>query len=137
MSVTMAVNTQVDHSSTTTTSTSSTSGMGKDAFMRILVTQMQNQDPTKPMDSTAYIAQMAQFSSLEQMTNVNDGLSVLTQMQLTTQALTLVGHNVDIHNPAGGDPITGKVESVKFVGGQPKLMVGGKEYSLSDVLAVR
>ena len=136
MSVTMAVNSQVDYSTTPTTSTSN-GGMDKDAFMRILITQMQNQDPTKPMDSTAYIAQMAQFSSLEQMTNVNDGLSVLTQMQLTTQALTLVGHNIDLHNPAGGDPITGKVESVKFDGGVPKLVVGGKEYSLSDVLAVR
>src|SRR5205085_2525477 len=91
--------------------------LDKDAFLRLLVTQLENQDPTKPMDNTQFISQMAQFSALEQMNNVSDGLSVLTQMQMTTQAMSLVGRSVTLTNPAGGDPITGKVDSIHFVSG--------------------
>jgi len=114
-----------------------TRDLDKDAFLKLLVTQLKYQDPTQPMDNKEFIAQMAQFSSLEQMTNVRDGLDVLTQMQITTQALSLVGRTVDLHNPAGGDPVSGKVDEVRFVSGEPRLVVGGKEYALSDVLAIR
>ena len=47
--------------------------LGKDAFLELLVTQLQNQDPLNPMDDKEFIAQLAQFSSLEQMSNVADG----------------------------------------------------------------
>lgn len=128
-----------DYTTTTTTSasTSDTNGLDKNAFMKILITQMQNQDPTKPMDDTQFISQMAQFSSLEQMTNVNAGLDVLTQMQTTTQALALVGRNVTLTVPGTKDPITGKVDSIKFESGVPKLVIGGKEYDLSTVQSVQ
>ena len=55
--------------------------MGKDDFMRLLVTQLSTQDPLKPMDSQDFGAQLAQFSSLEQMTNVNANLTRLQQIQ--------------------------------------------------------
>lgn len=136
MAVTAVAN-NTDYSTTTSTSTSGTNGMDKDAFMKILITQMQNQDPTKPMDDTQFISQMAQFSSLEQMTNVNTGLDILTQMQTTTQALTLVGKTVSLKVSGSTDPVSGKVDSIKFEGGVPKLVVGGKEYDLSSVLSVQ
>jgi flagellar basal-body rod modification protein FlgD len=68
--------------------------LGKDQFLKLLTTQLQNQDPTQPMDNTAFVAQLAQFSSLEQMSNVNDTLTQLLTAQgtsLQTTAANMVG----------------------------------------------
>ena len=111
-------------------------GLQKDAFLKLLVTQLKYQDPTKPMEDREFIAQMAQFSALEQMTNLNDGVESLTRMQTASQALGLVGHTVSLRDPDGGEPITGTLDEVRFGSGQPRLLVGGKEYSLGDVVAV-
>ncbi len=111
--------------------------LGKDDFLKLLVTQLKYQDPTKPMEDREFIAQMAQFSSLEQMTNMRDGLDVLTQMQITTQAMGLVGRTVDLRDPNSETPMSGKVDEIRFVGGEPRLVVDGKEYGLGDVLAIR
>ena len=70
------------------------SKLGKDEFLKILTTQLANQDPTKPMDSDAFVAQLAQFSSLEQMQNSNDTLTkLLTLQQSSSQndAIAMVG----------------------------------------------
>ncbi len=61
--------------------------LGKDEFFKIMVTQMQHQDPMKPMENEQMAAQMAQFSSLEQMLNVNQNIEKLTQAQLPLQQL--------------------------------------------------
>ena len=53
--------------------------LGKDAFMKLLITQLTHQDPTKPQDDTALIAQLAQFSSLEQMQQMNQTLTSIAQ----------------------------------------------------------
>jgi flagellar basal-body rod modification protein FlgD len=127
-----------DYATTSSSSTSSvTDGLDKNAFMKILITQMQNQDPTQPMDDTQYVSELAQFSSLEQMTNVSDGITALSGMQSTTQALALVGKTVSLTVPGVTDPVTGKVDSIKFESGVPKLVIGGKEYDLSDVTTVQ
>jgi flagellar basal-body rod modification protein FlgD len=61
--------------------------LGKNEFLKILTTQLANQDPTKPMDSNAFVAQLAQFSALEQQQNTNDTLTqMLTLQQSTSQA---------------------------------------------------
>ncbi|WP_078554671.1 flagellar hook assembly protein FlgD [Bacillus alkalicellulosilyticus] len=64
--------------------------LGKDDFLRLLITQLQNQDPASPMDDKEFIAQMAQFSSLEQMTNMSNAFQKFVTMQ-TSQ--TLVSHS--------------------------------------------
>jgi flagellar basal-body rod modification protein FlgD len=68
--------------------------LGKDEFLKLLTAQLQQQDPTQPMDSTAFVAQLAQFSSLEQMNNVNDTLTKMLTSQgtaLQTTAASMVG----------------------------------------------
>jgi flagellar basal-body rod modification protein FlgD len=71
--------------------------MGKDAFLELLVTQLQYQDPLNPMDSTAFTAQLAQFSSLEQLNNVNKNLeySQLYQSSINnSQAVSFIGKEI-------------------------------------------
>ena len=100
-------------SSSSTTSSSSNSSLGQTEFLTLLVTQMKNQDPTNPMDNQQLTAQMAQFSSLEQLININTGLaSLLSASNSTTsaQALSLIGkevttqgHNTYVTGGVAGD----------------------------------
>ncbi|WP_044476810.1 flagellar hook assembly protein FlgD [Oceanobacillus massiliensis] len=61
--------------------------LGKDEFLQILMTQLQNQDPSQPMDDTQFISQMAQFSSLEQMMNMTNSIDTLVQSQLISPVI--------------------------------------------------
>ena len=88
----------------TTVQATSNQALGKDDFLKLLVTQLQNQDPLNPMDNTAFTAQLAQFSSLEELQNLNSGLAALSLSQKAihnTQALALIGQQVS----APGDTI--------------------------------
>src|SRR5437868_3434915 len=57
--------------------------LGKDAFMQLLITQLEHQDPTQPMDDSAFLAQLAQFSSLEKLTSISDSLTSINQLLST------------------------------------------------------
>jgi flagellar basal-body rod modification protein FlgD len=87
-----------------TTDTVSKTGndtLGKDAFLQLLVTQMQNQNPLDPQDNSEFVAQLAQFSSLEGITNLNDSVSTITNALASSQALqasSLVGRSVIVQN---------------------------------------
>ena len=81
--------------------------MDKDAFLELMIAQLQNQDPMNPMDGTEYAAQLAQFSSLEQLTNLNDSMGqsidsnfYLTQSINNTLTATLIGNDVKLASPA-------------------------------------
>ena len=88
------------YSAASKTSTSSTSSiasaasenaLGKDAFLQLLVTQMQYQDPLDPQDNSQYLSQLAQFSALEQMTNVAEGLTKVSSLVSNIDTSVLVG----------------------------------------------
>jgi flagellar basal-body rod modification protein FlgD len=84
--------------STTTTSSSSTSSLGQDAFLQLLVTQLEYQDPLDPMDDKDFVAELAQFSSLEQLTEINTGIDSLIslgQEQEMIGAVNFMGKTVD------------------------------------------
>lgn len=71
--------------------------LGKDEFLKLLVVQLQNQDPLNPLDDKEFIAQLAQFSSLEQMSNVASGIEALTETvsrQDSLSAVSYIGKNV-------------------------------------------
>ncbi|KYG35053.1 flagellar hook assembly protein FlgD [Alkalihalobacillus trypoxylicola] len=108
-----------------TTRSASSNVLGKDDFLKILITQLQNQDPANPMDDREFIAQMAQFSSLEQMTNMNQNISQMMDMQITQNLVThseLIGKEIQwmqlIDNEDGHRPevqyLENKVQSVKI-----------------------
>ncbi len=87
----------------TSSQTSTNSVLGKDDFLKLLVTQLKNQDPLNPTDGTEFASQLAQFSSLEQLTNLNDAIQqnmnnsyYLTQSINNSLASNLVGKNVTV-----------------------------------------
>jgi flagellar basal-body rod modification protein FlgD len=89
--------------SSTNTQTNSNSALGKDDFLKLLITQLKNQDPMNPTDGTQFASQLAQFSSLEQLSNLNDAIQqsmsnslYLTQSINNSLASNLVGKNVAV-----------------------------------------
>ena len=90
----------VDASSSNTNQVTSSkdSALGKDDFLNLLVAQLQNQDPLSPLDSAAFTSQLAEFSSLEQLSNVNENLEYLQMYQASinnAQAVSFIGKNID------------------------------------------
>jgi flagellar basal-body rod modification protein FlgD len=85
-------------SSSTSTSDSSKSTLGQDAFLQLLVTQLQYQDPLSPMDDKEFVAELAQFSSLEQLTEINTGienLATLGEEQQLIGAVNFIGKTIE------------------------------------------
>ncbi|MDA3956551.1 flagellar hook assembly protein FlgD [Oceanispirochaeta sp.] len=107
--------------------------LGKDDFMKILITQLSHQDPTKPMEDKEFIAQMAQFSSLEQMTNMNKQFTNMAERLNSSQAFNVLGKNVELMS--AGQTIQGQVEAV--TGGEyPQLLVNGSYYDFNTLQTV-
>ena len=107
--------------------------LGKDDFLRILITQLQHQDPTSPMEDREFIAQMAQFSALEQMTNMSNQFSGLAGILNHSSAINLLGKEVEIE--LGDRVITGTVQEVSGKD-YPQVMVDGVYYDYNNVQKV-
>lgn len=128
--------TTVDPESITTPARSE---LGKDAFLQLLVLQMQNQDPLNPLDNTEMVSQLAQFSALEAQTNLNDSFEILSgnvdQLNFISGAQllgkTVTGLDVD------GELLTGEVESIHLDGSLVMLTVDGKLMSMASVFSVK
>lgn len=108
-------------SSTLPTPTQSAANL-KTEFLKMLTTQLKNQDPTKPMDSSQMLAQQAQFASLEQTQNLNIQLATLLAQQNVSQATNLIGKNVTGVNDTNVT-ISGQVLGVSFNNGISELTV--------------
>lgn len=107
--------------------------LGKDDFLKLLITQLSHQDPTKPTDNTQMIAQMAQFSSLEQMTNMNQEFGKLNQMLNSSSAINTIGKTVQV--AIGDTTATGVVEAVSC-GPNPQVKIGNMFYDMKQISAV-
>ena len=107
--------------------------LGKDDFLKLLLTQLTNQDPTSPMEDTQFISQMAQFSSLEQMTNMNESFKKMVSVINSSQAASTLGKSVEID--IGDSTAKGMVEATSF-GENPQVMVNGMYYDMAKIKAI-
>jgi flagellar basal-body rod modification protein FlgD len=128
-------------STTGTTSASKTtlenpsSVLGKDDFLRLLVTQLKYQDPLKPTDQSQFMSQMAQFSTVEGISNLGKTLDTMNQSSAVSQAVGLIGKQVT-YLQADGTSSTGLAGSVSLLDGSLTIHVGGDDVALADVLTV-
>ena len=115
--------------------------LGLQDFLKILLTQLTYQDPLKPMDNQAFMAQMAQFTSLQQTQQLNTKLDALLSTQASLQSVGLLGRSVDIADASG--TVTGSVIALSLAGQTPQLTVQLNNgttltgVSLSQIAAVR
>jgi flagellar basal-body rod modification protein FlgD len=131
----------IDSIGATAATSTSQSSLGQEDFLKILTTQLNYQDPLKPMDNQQFMAQMAQFASLEQTRTMNDNIETLLMIQSATQSVGLLGRTVEVSTDSG--TVVGSVTSLRFSNGQPLLTVktsAGQVLSdlgLSKVVIVR
>jgi flagellar basal-body rod modification protein FlgD len=128
----MEVNSATNAANLVNTSASQLGGLGKDDFLKILVAQLQNQDPTQPMDDTQFISQMAQFSALEQMQQLNTAFGF-------SQAYALLGRSVAAQVTDENDQpvtVTGTVDGVTTIRGMPYLYINGDLVSMTAPITV-
>ena len=103
--------------------------LGADDFMKILMTQLTAQDPMNPMKDTEFIAQMANFSSLEQMRTLSQSFTAYSTSQQMATAPLYLGCDVTVKDPSSPTGETkGTVESVTVKDGKPALIIDGKTY---------
>ena len=121
-------------SSTTTTRTPNQS-MDSEVFMSLLVTQLQNQDPSSPMDTNQMIAQTTQLAMMEKLTEMATASEEGFSLQMRTSAAALVGETVTYADETGGE-VSGLVSSVSFAGAVPMVTVNGEPVSLDAISGV-
>ena len=107
--------------------------LGKDDFLKLLITQLSNQDPTSPMEDTQFISQMAQFSSLEQMTNMSTSFAKMADYLNSQEAAGTLGKTVELD--IGDTTVQGIVEGATR-GENPQVMVNGMYYSMDKIKAI-
>jgi flagellar basal-body rod modification protein FlgD len=120
--------------SATTTSTQPKQDLGKEAFLKILVTQLQNQDPTQPQKDGEFVAQMAQLSVLEQLSNLNNSLTAyLDSSNNLSQYSYVLGNNVTWTNPETNVQESGTVTGINYKNNQVYYKIGDQEILSSSV----
>jgi flagellar basal-body rod modification protein FlgD len=111
--------------------------LGKDDFLKLLITQLANQDPTEPVQDKEFIAQMAQFSSLEQMTNMAQDFAKMSVVLKSSEAANVIGKDVEIVD--GNRTVTGQVNAVTraiTAGDTPQVQVNGEYFNWDKVTKV-
>ena len=115
--------------------------LDKDDFLKLLVTELQHQDPTNPMQDREFIAQMAQFSSMEQMMNMTKSMESIVDKFNFQTTYGLLGKNVEIISQGteeGAEPktVNGVVKSVSRNGSEVSVMVNGETYPISEIKTI-
>jgi flagellar basal-body rod modification protein FlgD len=103
------------------TATAQTNTINQEEFLKVLLTNLQFQDPLKPLDNQQFLAQMAQFSSLEQTRQLNDRIDQLLTIQSATQSIGLIGKTVEVATSSRSS--VGTVTTVRFENGAPLFTV--------------
>lgn len=126
--------TKILNTNTTPNTRNTKNILDKNAFLQILTVQLSNQDPLNAKDNTEYIAQMAQFSALEQMQNLNVTIEKLLLSQKFTQASNLVGKNVQA--TIGDQVETMVVDGAKTVGKDVFVTSNGYQINIDNIIGI-
>jgi flagellar basal-body rod modification protein FlgD len=105
-------------------------------FLKLLTSQLQYQDPLEPVKDTEFVAQMASFSSLDQMSALNKNFESFMQGQMNHSVQNYLGKVVTIKGEDGTESAPGLVTAVSNKGGEMKLTIGEREYSSNSVMRV-
>jgi flagellar basal-body rod modification protein FlgD len=108
-------------SATAAAGSTPTSNLSLQDFLRILTSQLSNQDPLKPLDNQEFVTQVAQFSTLEQSRQLNEKIDQLLSVQSVTSSVGLLGKTVDID--LSGSTVTGQVTAISYASGDPRVTV--------------
>ncbi|MGN8051352.1 flagellar hook assembly protein FlgD [Curtobacterium sp. 22159] len=108
--------------------------MDSDVFMKLLVTQLRNQDPSSPMDTNQMISQQTQLAMMEQITNQTTTANENFSLQMRIAAANLVGKQVSYTDATTGKDVTGTATAVSYAASVPTVTVNGKEVNL-DVIS--
>ncbi len=116
-------------------------GLDKEAFLKLLLTELKYQDPIEPVKDKEFISQMANFSALEQMTNLNSSFNKLASSinsdlfpaLMMQQSSTMVGREIAFTDPSTGAYSNGIISSVVFREGTPYYIIGDKEISAGNI----
>ncbi len=122
----------VSNTGSTTSSTGNDSEVArnqldKDAFFKLLITQLRHQDPLSPMENTEFIAQVAQFTSLEQMTNMNQTMAQFLKVQALSEGSSLIGKTIETIADENGDRLKGQVTQIAYEEGELYLYLGNTD----------
>ncbi len=132
----MSINPLVTKNQIQPETTSANGIVGKDGFLQLLLVQMRNQDPLKPMDNQQMLSQLAQFSSLEQMSQLNDNFKKSSEMESFLSATNLIGKEASIFDPASApdqpSELRVKISAVTFAEDQPVLTLSNGMLSTVD-----
>jgi len=118
----------VTSTSTTPAQTGTGQTLGATAFLSLLTTELQNQDPLNPMDSTQSVTQLAQFQALQSQVTLADSFQSFQSTFAVSQAASLIGLTVAVNNPnstSGSTSTTGVVTGIQVVNGTPEFALTG------------
>lgn len=110
--------------------------LGKTDFLNLLATQLRYQDPTNPVDNTAFIAQLAQFSALEAATNTQTSVEAMGKQEKQLYSLSLLGKNVTGVDSTTSQAFSGTVTGVDVSGETIQVYINGKAVNLEDIQSV-
>jgi flagellar basal-body rod modification protein FlgD len=111
--------------------------MDSSVFMKLLVTQLQNQDPSSPMDTNQMISQQTQLAMMEQLTNQTTTQNENFSLQMRIAAANLVGKQVSYTDATTGSSVTGTATAVSYASSVPTVTVNGKEVDLDVISGIK
>jgi len=130
---TNSIGTEVSQAARTGTSNNSLlNDVNLDDFLKLLIAELQNQDPMSPMDNNQILQQVSQIREIESNSRLTETLESVQLGQAMATASSLIGHYITALT-ADGEKVNGQVDRVSVVDGQPKLMVGDYEVDLDNI----
>lgn len=132
----MTVTTSGGVGNTVAATTNTTPKTTRDQFLKLFLTQLQNQNPLEPMQDRDFLMQLAQFTQVENAEEMTHTLQNLQMLVTSTRAATLLGKQVIALPEGEAMPVEGKVSAVRFTADGVWLVVDGKEVSVDNVVQV-